>query len=69
MGNIKFKGANKMNKRNEPVRLQKKEEFEILELLQTDIVFKIKFYLLFFIALAIFVGLCWLSKGQTYGYL
>lgn len=58
-----------MNKKNQPIRLQKKEDFEIFELLQKDIVFKIKFYLLLFIALMVFVGLCWLSKGPTYGYL
>lgn len=58
-----------MNRKNQPIRLEKKEDFEIFELMNKDIMFKIKFYVLFVIALAIFVGLCWLSKGPTYGYL
>lgn len=54
------------------VRLERKpvnEEPELLKLLKKDIVFKVKFYLLFGGAILLFVILCFLSKGPTYGYL
>lgn len=56
---------------NDPVRLQRKEQKEprIIEILNSDIVLKIKFYILFFGALALFLAFCFAIKGRTYGFL
>ena len=57
--------------KDKPVRLYKQEdEIEKLEnFLNSDLVFKIKVYIVLAIAMLIFLTLCFLSKGQTYGYL
>lgn len=55
----------------DPVRLQKKQQKEeprIIEVLNSDIVLKIKFYILFFGALALFLLVCFAVKPQTYGF-
>ncbi len=57
--------------KEKPVRLNKQEdELERLkDFLKSDIIIKVKFYILLTIAMIIFLALCYLSKGQTYGYL
>lgn len=55
--------------KNKPVRLEKKEEADVLELLNKDIAFKIKFYTIVLIAMIIFLVICFLIQHQTYGYL
>lgn len=55
-----------------PVRLEKKQEkkqSDLIALLDSDIVLKIKFYALLIIAMALFIGFCFLVKPQTYGFL
>lgn len=54
------------------VRLERKmpnEEPELLKILQKDIVFRIKFYLLLGGAMLLFLLVCFMLKPQTYGFL
>ena len=46
-----------------------KEEPKIIQILQSDIVLRIKFYLLIIGGLALFLAFCFMIKGPTYGYL
>lgn len=58
--------------RDTPCRLErpkKKEEPLFIEVLNSDIVLKIKFYVLFFGAMALFLLFCFAIKPQTYGFL
>ena len=55
-----------------PVRLEKKQEkkqSELMALLDSDIVLKIKFYVLIIGAMALFIAFCFMIKPQTYGFL
>jgi len=54
------------------VRLERKpvnEEPELLKILQKDIVFRIKFYILLGSAMVLFLLICFMMKPQTYGFL
>lgn len=54
------------------VRLERKpvnEEPELMKLLKKDIVLRIKFYVLFFGAMLLFLLICFMMKPQTYGFL
>ena len=51
-----------------PVRLEKQEDIDVFAFLNQDIIIKVKFYFLFFIALIMFVVICFLMKPQTYGF-
>ena len=54
------------------VRLERKpvnEEPELLKILQKDIVFRIKFYILLGSAMILFLLICFMLKPQTYGFL
>jgi len=54
------------------VRLERKpvnEEPELLKILQKDIVFRIKFYVLLGGAMILFLLVCFMLKPQTYGFL
>ncbi len=53
------------------VRLERKpvnEEPELMKLLQKDIVFRIKFYILLGGAMLFFLLVCFLLQPQTYGW-
>ena len=55
-----------------PVRLEKKQEkkqSDLIALLDSDIVLKIKFFVLITGAMALFIAFCFMIKPQTYGYL
>lgn len=56
-------------KNNKPVRLEKVEEEDVLDLLNQDIIFKIKVYALIIIAMIIFLGICFMVQHQTYGFI
>ena len=56
----------------DPVRLNRKpakKQPPIMEVLNKDLVIKIKFYALLIGAMALFIAFCFMIKGQTYGYL
>jgi len=56
----------------DPVRLQRKQPARkppIMEVLNKDLVIRIKFYALLIGAMALFITFCFMIKGQTYGYL
>lgn len=56
----------------DPVRLQRKQPARkppIMEVLNKDLVIRIKFYALLIGAMALFIMVCFLVKPQTYGYL
>ena len=56
----------------EPVRLAKKQESKktsIKEVLESDIVIRIKFYIIFAVGIALFLAFCFWVQGPTYGYL
>lgn len=57
--------------KNKPARLnKKKDEMEELKaFLNTDLVFKIKFYLLIIILMIILFIVCSIIQPQTYGYI
>lgn len=57
-----------MNKK-EPIRLQKRQEEDIFTMLNKDVVFKIKFYLIMAIAMIIFLAFCFIVQHQTYGFI
>lgn len=55
----------------DPVRLQKKpakKQPPIREVLNKDLVIKIKFYALLVGAMILFLAFCFMIKGKTYGY-
>ena len=53
-----------------PVRLEKQEEeINPLEILNQDIIFKVKFYTLMLILMIIFLAVCFLVQHETYGFL
>lgn len=60
-----------MNRKNEdnPVRLEKIEEKTVLDILNKDFMFKVKFYFLLIIAMIIFLAICFLIQKQTYGFI
>lgn len=58
-----------MKNKNTPPRLEKVEEENVIELLNKDIMFKVKFYLIVLIAMIIFIALCFLVQHQTYGFI
>jgi len=56
----------------DPVRLQRKQPARkppIMEVLNKDLVIRIKFYILFVLGIALFIAFCFWVKGPTYGYL
>lgn len=56
----------------DPVRLNRKpakKQPPIMEVLNKDLVIRIKFYALLIGAMALFIAFCFMIKGQTYGYL
>lgn len=55
-----------------PVRLERpaqKKTSPFLDLLDSDVVLRIKFYLLIVGAMALFLAVCFALKPQTYGFL
>ena len=57
--------------KNRPVRLEKQQDEleEIKAILNADLVFKIKFYILMIIAMLILILICSMVQPQTYGYI
>jgi len=57
----------------DPVRLQRKQPAKkqppIMSVLNKDIIIKIKFYTLLTGAMILFLLVCFIAKGPTYGYL
>lgn len=57
--------------KNNPPRLHKKtdkvEDFK--KILNSELVIKVKFYVMLIISLIAFVCICYLIQGPTYGYL
>lgn len=51
-----------------PVRLERKEEFDLKKFLNQELTFKVKYYFLLglFAIIVLLVG--FISKGATYGY-
>ena len=63
-----WKGATDMD----PVRLQRKQPARkppIMSVLNKDIIIRIKFYALLTGAMILFLLVCFIAKGPTYGYL
>lgn len=56
-----------LGRNNGPVRLERAEPTS--SLFEKDLVIRISFTALLILAMMIFVGLCFLIKGPTYGYL
>ena len=56
-------------KKNNPVRLEKVEEENIVDLLNKDIMFKVKFYFLFILIIILCVAICFAVQPQTYGFI
>ena len=55
----------------EPVRLAKKQQAKktpIREVLDSDSVIRIKFYLVFALFIALFIAFCFMIQPMTYGY-
>ena len=55
-----------LGRNNGPVRLERAEP--TTSLFEKDLVIRISFTALLILAMMIFVGLCFLIKGPTYGY-
>lgn len=54
-----------------PCKLERQEpkaEPEIIRLLNSDIIVKIKFYTLFFGSIILFLLICFMLQPQTYGF-
>ena len=59
-----------MNKRKiKPARLEKVEDENIIELMNRDIMFKVKLYVLFILIILISVAICFALQPQTYGFI
>jgi len=53
----------------DPVRLAKREEPKPMNFLPTNFLGKLAFILMLILAMFIFLGLCFIVKGPTFGYL
>lgn len=58
-----------MKSKSNQVRLEKVQEENVIELLNQNIVFKIKVYVVLGIAMLIFLAMCFLVQHQTYGFI
>ena len=58
-----------MTKKNNQVRLEKQEDFDVLGFLNQDIIFKIKFYIILILSILLFLGFCFLIQHETYGFI